>query len=491
MSAPATSDLRLAGASLTGMCADIQRCDDVRPTARTGQEAPHTTAKPQRERRQYSGSHHAYALRTLADLTVSGWEPVFYQGRLYVLDANTAIWIPVEREDLFSRVAELNDGRAHCYEHHQYVGITDQLLSIASNRAFFEDAPVGIACAGSFFRVQGSNVMVEPLGPNHRQRVMLDFEPLEANTPLFDNFLRQTFRSDNEGEESQQRALVQEIAGGVLLGVMPRFQKAVLFYDPYGRAGKGTLERIITQLVPQAFAAAVSPFKWDREYYLADLVGRRLNVVGELPEGEAIPSANFKSVLGGDLLAGRSPRKSVVTFRNEAAHIFTSNHLVATRDHSEAFFSRWLLVHFPNSLLRTGGAIDTGLAERIISAELPGIAHWALRGGTRLLEQGRFSSSVVHDRLMEEWRRSSNSLDQFIHECCELGETYRERRKEFYATYKAWCHEGGRKPFSKSNVKDMMERRVGLHVRIVQHNGYETLAGIRIREDCKDNFLDL
>lgn len=431
-------------------------------------------------------SHHAYAELTLEYLASNSWRPIFHQGELFVLNESSGVWEPFERDQLLRVVAELHDRKKNCIRRFDYTGIADQVLSIAADAIFFEQAPVGIACSGTFYRVEGNQILTAPLGPQHKQRVMLDFELVEGSAPLFTQFLNETFHSDVEGEEEQQLRLVQEIAGAVLLGVMPRFQKAVLFYDPYGRAGKGTLERIVSELVPEQFRSALSPFKWDKEYYLAGLAGSRLNVVGELPDGDMLPSASFKSVLGGDLLAGRQPMKPVVYFRNEAAHIFTSNHLVTTRDHGEAFFWRWILVEFPNSLTRSGRPLDSGLADRIIAQELPSIAYWALQGGARLLEQGGFSTSVVHDRLMQKWRRSASSLDEFLHECCDFATALHERRSMVYAAYKKWCLEGGRKPLSKAKVKQSMEQRIGLQVHFATLDGYEIVRGLAVREDYKE-----
>lgn len=436
-------------------------------------------------------SHHAYAQQTLAHLSVDGHGPVFYQGQLYVLDKTTALWRVFERQELLRTVAELNDGRHNCTKYLDYVGISEQATSIAGDPTFFEHAAIGIACAGNFYHADAAELHIEELKAHHRQRVMLGFKPVPTSTPLFDAFLHQTFRSNTEGEEEQQRNLVQEIAGAILLGIMARFQKAVLFSDPYGRAGKGTLEKILTGLVPSEFVSAVSPFRWSEEYYLAGLAGSRLNVVGELPDSGSLPSADFKSVLGGDLLAGRQPTKSVVYFRNEAAHLFTSNHLIATRDQSEAFYSRWILIEFPNSLLLSGGSIDTALAERIIGQELPGIAHWALQGGLRLLKQGAFSTSKVHDRLMTKWRRSSNSIDEFIYECCDMGADLHERRSGFYAAYRAWCNESGRKPYARPKVKDLMEHRVGLAVRFAVLDGYDIIRGLAVKEAFVDRHTSL
>jgi putative DNA primase/helicase len=107
--------------------------------------------------------------------------------------------------------------------------------------------------------------------------------------------------------------------------------------------------------------------------------------VGELPENVAIPAAIFKSVIGGDLITGRHPTHRPITFKNEAAHVFMSNHLINSRDQSEAFFARWVIVEFPNSRLRSGLPIDPMIASRIIESETPGIAHWALQGAARML----------------------------------------------------------------------------------------------------------
>jgi putative DNA primase/helicase len=312
---------------------------------------------------------------------------------------------------------------------------------------------------------------------------MLPFTPEERPTPLFDEFLAETFHSSQPGEAEQQICLVQEIAGGIMVGVMARYQKAVLLYDVYGRAGKGTMERIIRSLVPPELVTAISPFKWGQDYHVAMIAGKLLNTVGEMPEETPIPAAEFKTVLGGDQLTGRHPNYRPFTFMNEAAHLFMSNHLIATRDHSDAFYSRWLLVEFPNSLLRSGRPIDPSLPERIIAQELSGIAYWAMEGAARLLRQGRFSDSIVNDRLMAQWRSSSNSADEFVHEACEVANRdFTARRSDLYKGYCSWCVESRRKPFSKARFKDLILYNSAYGITLAEVNGYETFRGIRIKE---------
>jgi putative DNA primase/helicase len=140
-------------------------------------------------------------------------------------------------------------------------------------------------------------------------------------------------------------------------------------------------------------------------------------------------------------------------------------------------------VEFPNSRLRSGLPIDPDLAEPIINEELPGIAFWALEGAMRLLTNGEFSKSIVHERLMKKWRYRTNSLEEFIHECCDLDSNEHVRRSDFYHDYKEWSNDNGRKPFAKGKVKELLASNVKLGITHTKLKGYEIFRGIRMKSD--------
>ena len=423
-------------------------------------------------------THHGYAKSLLTFLTESDCRPVGHQGVLYVLNGQTNLWEAKSADMLIPIVADMHDGKEHCSRAADYRAISEHAIALVTDDNFFANAPTGLACPGGFYQVTDNQISLIPLTPEHRQRVMLDFTPAEMSTPLFDKFIGETFSSEHEGEEEQQVQLMQEIAGGIMLGTLHKFQTAVLFYEPFGRAGKGTIEKQLRKLVPAEFISAISPFKWGEDYHVAALAGKRLNVVGELPEDKPIPASAFKTVIGGDLVTGRHPTHRPITFTNEAAHLFMSNHMITTKDQSEAFFARWKIVEFPNSRLRLGLPLDKDLAQRIIDNELPGIAYWALEGAARLLQNGKLSESSAHDRLMAKWRRSTNTLEEFIHDECELFQDGSYKRSELYVAYTEWCSDNGRKPFSKGRVKELLEHNLGMGIRLVEVNGHETFRGV-------------
>ena len=92
---------------------------------------------------------------------------------------------------------------------------------------------------------------------------------------------------------------------------------------------------------------------------------------------------------------------------------------------------------------------------------------------------------------MAQWRRRTNSLEEFIHERCELGSGLLSRRSGFYVEYANWCKENGRRPFAKSQVKDLLDHNVGLGISLVERNGYETFRGIQIKGDCAGDITRL
>lgn len=408
-------------------------------------------------------THHGFAKGLLAHLReqAGGRDPVGADGVLYV-PARSGIYEPVTLEALSTKVADLYDGRDLCKRASDYSAIARCAYSTVEDPAFFAGAPVGLATPSGFYRVTASDGLTrESLHHDHRQRFVHAVNPEAGEMSEFERLLSDCFRCATQEEERAQIKFVQEISGAIALGLMARHQKVVFFLGP-GRSGKGTMATIQEALVPRESVCSVSPFAWAREYYLANLAGRRLNIVGELPENMSIPASEFKTVTGLDLLSGRQPSGRVFQFRNEAAHLFASNHHISVSDRSDAFFTRWLIVGFPNSRIGRGG-LDTRLAERIVSNELPAILAWALEGARRLLQRGEFRPTATHHALMAAWRRRADSVLEFLHdgEACEL-DVYQlgcfvSQRVELFDAYRAWCVRAGRQAVQVGKFYDALE----------------------------------
>lgn len=441
--------------------------------------------------KEVAPTHFGYAEDIWGKLSVETHTPVTVHGVLYVPQASSQLWVEMSLSELQAEVARVHDGKANCIRQEDYYSIAKVVLTLRDSSSFFEDAPEGVACLCSFYSVRDGKICKDVLGLRHRQQRSLPYEPEDVPTPLYDAFRAETFHSANEGEEQEQIRLLDEFAGACMLGIGHRFQKAFVWMDRYGRAGKGAMQEILGHLVHPDLTSAISPLHWGRgsEYYIASLADMRMNVVGELPENATIPAAEFKSVLGGDLLTGRMPGHPPFAFRNRAMHLLMTNHPIKVNEHSEAYFARWMLMEYPNSRLKSGKPLDASLATRIADAELPGIAYKALKGAERLLGQGAFSESKVHDRLMGEWRVSANSLQEFIQDNCELGgDKLWVRRSSFYKTYVLWCKENGRIASANGRVKDMLTHNLKLGIRVSVLDGHEVYRGVHFKPETPEKF---
>lgn len=435
-------------------------------------------------------THNTYARRMAEEIEdESGTKPVGTEGRVFKFVPAERVWEGQEPTELTVDVAIKFDGLENCARRSDYLAIANQLLDNTSKgkREFFEDAPIGMACGLRFYRVNEEGEIVrEELTAAHRQRVRFPVAPAVGPTPLFDKFLDETFR-DNNGVG--QRTLLQEIIGATMLGFFYKYEKAVLMYGP-GRSGKGTIMKIIEALIPRAGITAVSPAKWDNEYYVASLAGARLNCVGELEEDGVIEAAALKSVTGRDILTGRHPAGRPFTFTNKATQLFNGNYFPPTRDHSEAFYSRWVLMWFKNSRLESGEALDEDLASKIIATELPHIAAWAMQGAKRLLERGRLELPPEHTILMDMWRRRSNSVVEFVmdRDECRVGTSHNHvtRRAAFYDAYAAYCKVSGRKAVGKTKLYEQLAsgqfKKIG--VTMVTRDGYDCVRGVMVRSNA-------
>lgn len=431
----------------------------------------------------FMATHAGYAANMISRLEEkASVKPVGAEGMIYVYSESKGIWRGTQKDDFAVQVAAAFDGQDNCSRRNDYLAIAAQTYSMIQEggQDFFADAPVGLACKGRFYSVgKDGTIEREELDHNHRQRVLSPVVPKVGPMPLFERFLADTFAGD---ETNDQVLLLQEVMGAIMLGMMARYEKVVLLKGT-GRSGKGTIMKIIERLVPKDARTAVSPFNWDGEYYLANLAGKRLNVVGELPDDEPIPAAQFKTVIGRDSLTGRSPSQKPFTFRNEAAHVFNSNYFIYTKDHSEAFYSRWLLMDFRNSLIgREDKQIKT-LADDIIEGELAQVLAWALQGAKRLHERGYFQVTQAHTRLMAQWRHRTSTLLEFLldQDVCHLDNSKGTfcRRAEFYGKYVAWCKESNRRPMGKVKLYDELEMVGGAAgVTLSKMNGYDIIRGV-------------
>lgn len=422
-------------------------------------------------------SHHVIAAHWLTTRSANAAaRPVGAEDKIWEWCGRTGLWHPRPLESL-----EVEIGRAYqlklCRRRTDYAAIARHIYNMTADPRFFDEAPVGLATPAGFYRVDGSAIVCEQLTPEHRQRFAVDIVPdVGAQSPWFNDYLDATFWNAEVEIMREQQTLLQEIIGAIVVGILPGFEKVVLLKGK-GGSGKSTLLRIISSLIPAQFVTAVSPFRWSDDYQVAKLAGKRLNLVGELPGDKFIPADSFKTITGRDMVTGRHPYGRPFDFTPNTAHLFNSNHYINTRDHSSAFWRRWLVLLFENAVPLEDQ--DRHLDRRIIGDELPAVLGWALEGAARVLQRGGFSASRKSDEGIEGWRLKTDAVAEFIRdpEAVVLVPAASTERPAVYAAFRDWCTANERKPMGKPVFYDRLE---GLGVRLKRVDGYDYVEGLRL-----------
>jgi putative DNA primase/helicase len=434
-------------------------------------------------------THAGYAGRLLEILEEeSGVDPVSCGGSLYIYSEKKGIYEQQTQESIRSLVVDHFDDSELCIRGSDYSAIANLTIGGNDKPTFFDEAPIGLACKGRFYFINKDGAIEkEKLNSDHRQRFLTTVVPVAGETPMFDQFLQETFENN---DAVNQIALLQEVFGAILIGYMPKLEKALFLKGP-GRSGKSTILKIIRAMFSPDVQCASSPFDWDHEYSRASLLGKRLNIVGELPLDKPIPSHDFKTITGRDPINARLPYGAPFTFSPTAAHVFSSNHYIYTADHSDAFFARFVVIECANSRAFNDSAIITDLADQIIENELSSIMAWGLQGAKRLLEnKGVLTATKTSARMFAEWMKSSSSVMEFMtdEDVVEYGQhkTHAVNRGDFYSAYTEWCKESGRRPMSKRRVYDELVTRpfARFMLKMVDNgDGKRLIRGVKLKRD--------
>lgn len=403
---------------------------------------------------------------------------VYDEGDIYGYDPGTGSWRRVSKEQISTHVQrysgtdiETIDARGKPARVGQVKissGTVAGVIKLAADRVsverFFASSRSGFACANGFVSVSTrGDVTLEPHSPTNRAREAFAFEyDPEATCPRWKEFLLDgVFRGDPDAR--QKAALLGEFTGASITGNATRFQK-VLILRGEGSNGKSIFLKVISKLLPERLICSIPPQQWGDDRKKAHMVGRLLNVVGELPDSDIISSENFKAVVTGDTVNAEPKYKDPFDFSPRMGNIFNANKLPGTTDTTAGFWRRFLLVEFLRSFENDAVRQDPDSLVDELCGELQGILSWALRGVSRRFQQRAYTTPQSHVQAMDVWRLSVDQVKAFAEECLRKSPQPKsgERRPSMesgavYQMYRAWAEsEGHRHPITKPRFRERM-----------------------------------
>lgn len=220
----------------------------------------------------------------------------------------------------------------------------------------------------------------------------------------------------------------------------------------------------------------------------------RANIMYDLPsvrEGfgsVADREAVLKSCTCGEKFQVEKKGRDAVYRYLTALPIFGCNTLPRFADRSMAISNRMRIIEFPHVFCNTA-AHDSGLYEKL-SAELPGILLWALRGYGSLLCCGShvFPETAQAAKIKEELIRSTRPDELFCDECLEVVDDPKvvlSTKAAYDAFYEYAQRCGIRDPEVMGIVIPNMVRHLGVKKAKASYKGRRVacLYGVRFRDD--------
>lgn len=328
-------------------------------------------------------------------------------------------------------------------------GIIEAVKVIVLDPSYFLKPAIGVAFQNGLVRATPTDLELVAHLPSHRTRNILpyDFDP-RANEPT--KMLAMIGRLfHGMSDQADRIALLQEFYGACLLGIASEFQHWVIMPGSGGQGKSTVLEILADILFTPEEVTAIPPQKWAQRFSLAEMEGKKINFVSELPTAAIKDTNELKRVVTGNIemveRKYRNPRPVAIT----AGHIMACNQLPRIdNDNSDGMWRRVLVLETTET--PTTEATHTSAELRAsVEDEKAAIALWALRGAQRLLGRpataNRYTQFAGQVTARQEWRSQASSPTEFVMVCCtKVNETC--SAGDLYQSYLRFCTLTGERP---------------------------------------------
>jgi putative DNA primase/helicase len=244
-------------------------------------------------------------------------------------------------------------------------------------------------------------------------------------------------------DDPQSIGALQEWMGYCLLPDT-RQQKILMLIGPR-RSGKGTIARVLTDLVGKANVAGPTLSSLGTNFGLWPLLGKTVAVVSDARlsgrTDAATVTERLLSISGEDALTVDRKNLAPVTTKLLTRFAILTNELPRLGDASGALTGRMVQLRLTRSWY---GEEDTGLTDRLLT-ELPGILLWAIAGWERLRQPGHFVQPDSSKELLGELEDLSSPVGAFVRERCVVAPGARVSIADLCSSWKRWCELTGRR----------------------------------------------
>jgi putative DNA primase/helicase len=304
-----------------------------------------------------------------------------------------------------------------------------------------------------------------PHAPHYGSTVQLPvaWEP-EAQAPVFEKFLSDILTPD-------YKRFAWEMIGYLMMSGNP-LQCAFLLLGT-GSNGKGTLMRVITDLLGHENCSAISLDALTQNRFApAGLFGRLANIAGDIDATYQENTAPFKMLTGEDTYNAERKYGEDFRFQNWAVPVFSANKVPGSSDTTNGYLRRWKIIEFSQTISEKDAI--PGFSETL-AQELPGIAAIAIAHLMEVMGRNQGKGGFLEsEEIAAGKERFAESIDQVRQWLDDATQPYPDRVEPLsvvYRHYKEWAIEQGNKPLKSSEFDARLRSMEHLGVKSTKING--------------------
>lgn len=182
-----------------------------------------------------------------------------------------------------------------------------------------------------------------------------------------------------------------------------------------GRNGKGQFMKLQRRFIGSNNVTSTELERIEESRFeTAKLFQKKAVFIGETNFNAISKTNRLKQISGGDVITGEWKRKSPFDFINSAKVLIATNSLPETRDRTDGFYSRWLVIDFPNRFREGRDLIDP-----IPDKEFENLGRKCLRILKELLERGGFYQEGTIEERARIYEEKSNPVAAWVKSQCE------------------------------------------------------------------------
>ncbi len=295
-----------------------------------------------------------------------------------------------------------------------------------------------------------SSLTLKPHSAAHLTSIQLpvSYDPA-ASCPRWESFIRRVLSEDC-------RSLPYELVAASMRGDISD-QKAVLLVGS-GENGKSTLlGAIVTFLGLQNVSSLALQRLENDKFSVVRLLGKLANICADLPSDHLTTTSTFKALTGGDRVTAERKFGESFEFTPFARLLFSTNHYPQSKDSSQAFFRRWLVVPF-DAVIEPHERIPNLAEQLAYPTELSGLLNHALKVLPNMAQRGGFAQSETTRAAAMEFREMTDPLAAWLERFTRLAPDKMVTTKDLLIAYNAASEESGRPPMSQKAFSSEMKR---------------------------------